>query len=873
MFAIKLAIECASSRLSDKLSAWQMKVSSFIADPPVRLGHYAVKALEAVHCLSNPYHIHPESLRGQFNETPFVSLPVPINHSHPLAATDRTSASAYAERFAALVGLEFFYVHRIRADERAGRDGMMFPLAAKDLQATASGASPREDSLLVMIDCDHRDDLPWLLSRHFKPTLLYTFQPQACAGIEANYSFTFDSSNFVTYKVSGGATYHHQVWNWSRDSLRLDCYVGNIIVMTTLWMVDRKPTAKHHELVLLSPLRKYVFPFCYTHLVAPALERLTLVEGDYLRLDVQTDSCLLRSTGRVGYYSVATVPASVDDAIATIARTNKQELTQPQVLTMMTPGPEDKPDRVAASILLEYHRQKCFVSSTHTVFPISEGVNRYQFRPQDFQPDAKPAVVPFMCAILPECYAPDQTRGNEEQAIAGRITKFAENTPKQTTWIMKMMKEFAEQFIPEPHLAHPGDTDELYDRQNRPSQRRILREAQFLAPVRRIAMFLKKEVYAKPSDPRPISTINGTDKAAYSQFMYAFSEHLKTCDWYAFGRTPVEIAARVAEVLTFADSAVNTDYSRFDGHVNCLLRLLERIVLLRLFHPDYHDELVNLHRSQYGMKGYGALGSKYDQGYARASGSPETAAMNSLINAFVAYVTRRKRITCPKTAYSQLGIYGGDDGLTADVNPKDYLDAAKSCGLELDIQPVLRGQFGIKFLARIYGPDVWFGDINSCCDLPRQLGKLHVTVCLPPNITPLMKLREKAQSFILTDANTPVIGPYMRKAIALTQPAQVEQIRSWNARFESEVQYPNAACSWMEAYALTALPEFDHQKWNCWVDNLELTEELLAPIACVEKRPCVPTAEVVVNCEQLSPPEKMKPRKKTRRGAKKAVKS
>nr|UQB76073.1 RNA-dependent RNA polymerase [Flumine noda-like virus 38] len=269
------------------------------------------------------------------------------------------------------------------------------------------------------------------------------------------------------------------------------------------------------------------------------------------------------------------------------------------------------------------------------------------------------------------------------------------------------------------------------------------------------------------------------------------------------------------------------------------MREMERIVLLRAFRVQYHEQLSELHRSQYKMKAYATFGTWYETEYSRASGSPETALFNSLVNAFVAYLCLRMTTVNglfiqPEEAYLRLGIYGGDDGLTADVVPSVYRKAASLIGQDLTVEMVKRGDLGIKFLARIYSPDVWFGDNNSCCDIPRQLSKLHVTVSLPSNVTPTMKLLEKIRAYSLSDENTPVIGEYCRAVLRvhgaeILADVKTEKMRSWLARYDKTSQYINNPSEWMVGYLDTTMPEFDYKKFQTWVAGANSFEKLLAP--------------------------------------------
>lgn len=180
----------------------------------------------------------------------------------------------------------------------------------------------------------------------------------------------------------------------------------------------------------------------------------------------------------------------------------------------------------------------------------------------------------------------------------------------------------------------------------------------------------------------------------------------------------------------------------------------------------------------------------------------------------------------------------------------------------------MRGETGIDFLARVYGPNVWFGDTSSCCDLPRQLSKLHVTVKLGNNVTPVDKLVEKARSYILTDQNTPIIGPFCARVLELLPANHVTSvvplresdslaIRSWFARYPAEVQYPNKDDGWMSEYLQRAMPELDTFRFHAWLDSCTCIEDLLTPPLLQDPRP-MPTVKqpVVVGDVVVEPPDK-----------------
>lgn len=828
----------------------------------------------------------PDVMRSTFNKVPIIPKKPVKGHSHPVSAAERTTASNFIERISEDLGLEPYFVQCSAADQRLGRAGSRAHYWVKDLTVGATPFETNPGNAIVLIDVDYYLDMHDLLVREFKPTFIYAFQPTAVARSTDEYSFTFDLFNNVRYQHSGGGSYRHPVWNYSVDHItvwRLSPILGVLELAT--FLVDKRRLGPDHEVICLTPLMKWRgLPalVALRRLSGNILDVLRVSHGEFTRMYVQRNDGLYMSTGRVDLYAECTIPAAHDEALAVVGRVNGTKMALPTVLSYIPEG-ELAERKAQASVLLLYHRMNCPYPHPPTVFPIEESVRNFDFGVEDYDPTAKRTLTPFMNPLMHGAFAPVASVGNELACIQGRITGFTKHakTIKMTEFLDRTMREFAKLLLPVAHMLHPVDLDEVYEKQNRPSQRRILDQSMIEEPNRLIKMFTKKEAYGDLKEPRPISQINGADKRDYSMYIYAVADVIKTTEWYAFGITPAVIAERVSELLSQADMAVNTDFSRFDGRVSPVLRELERIVLVRAFDQCYVREITNLHGSQFNQPAVGTFGSKYNTGTARASGSPETAAFNSLANAYVAYLTFRSTRTGgaymqPQEAWERLGLYGGDDGLTANVDPVTYQRCATLVGMKLDVEEVVRGDMGIKFLARIYGPDVWYGDSNSCCDLPRQLTKFHTTVSLPPNITPTDKLLEKVRAFALTDANTPILGDFIRRVLdhsgAISMSDKTLGMRIWNSDLPIECQYPNVDHGWMTAYAESALADygFDSVLFMDWLETRRTLDEMLSPPLFAEPKAPTTKVAVVVDGDILEPPKPKQQPKSDNHGSKRA---
>jgi hypothetical protein len=211
-----------------------------------------------------------------------------------------------------------------------------------------------------------------------------------------------------------------------------------------------------------------------------------------------------------------------------------------------------------------------------------------------------------------------------------------------------------------------------------------------------------------------------------------------------------------------------------------------------------------------------------------------------------------------------IGIYGGDDGGTPDVDPDKLALAAAAVGQKLTLNVFNRGQKGISFLARYYGPGVWYGDANSMCDLARQLSKFHTAVNMPAHITPLIKLLEKVDAFLLTDANTPVIGEFCKRVRQLCHVnVSIEEqyhdlLTPWAANTALGEQYPNIVEPWGAEYALEALAPY-HFDWEAFRSQLREAKTVAALMALRPVSVPLPVPEVkhpvVVDGEVVAPPK------------------
>lgn len=449
--------------------------------------------------------VNTGAVRTMFQQMNPISLKDVDNHTHPRSAAVRSGSAATMDLIASNLGKRTYFVQESPSDIRKQREGCRTYYWVKDLGVEFNRFNPHPEDIICMVDVDmYITKLPVMLAKWNQVYMISTFQPAAVSISTGEYSFRFDVNNRVHYSVSGGAQYEHQLWNYSSDVL-LSVSRGflGVIVTIAAYNVDRRQISEHHQIICLTPIKTISCPFIDLSkwITGSVLRRLEVVQGDFTRLSVQKKDARYVSTGKVDTYAVATIPVSQDEAIATQARINTVKLSIAQVKSAT-----DLSDLNSAAILTEYHSQKK-TEISDCVYPMEQAVKNYQFEPHSFDPDAKHSVTPFMHPLMDDCYAPDSTAGNDRRAIMGRVVEIRNGPIPITPMLQLAMDEFIEMLIPNDKVGTgiPVSQDEMYLRQNRPSQRAILdRGFNSIDNVstKPVASFVKAETYDEVKDPR-----------------------------------------------------------------------------------------------------------------------------------------------------------------------------------------------------------------------------------------------------------------------------------------------------------------------------------------------------------------------------------
>jgi hypothetical protein len=673
-----------------------------------------------------------------------------------------------------------------------------------------------------MFDVDYHVDMPTYLASNNSPVVLYTHSPDGLCKDDGAYSYTFDEHNNFVYRTAAGRRFAHQLWRYDAAG-----FVACSSTRAVCYRVQRHACGRDRQLILLLPYAYFEFPFNFLmhFLQCSFIGRLRVVKlapngSAFTRLGVQRSDGYFICTSRPNTYVQTCIPASIDGALNTLALT---QVAKPQIYSLTSLCKAANIDiRKAELVPAVAYAASGLYAPHHDVFPMEAAVRTYSFG--DSIEPIKPSLSVFMHPILHAAFAPGMTLECEQRAAESRVEKFANRSIRVDAFIRQAINEFVVRVVPDDRCGLvPSTIEDVYSHQNRPIQRDILSRGQVgvVEPKVTRSTFVKREAYGNVKDPRVISTVDPALKIELSLLLYPLMEVVEEvcgfhgAGFYACGMTPKQIATRVADLCSSpgVTAVAKTDFSRFDGHFNEVGVLLEKTLYLRAFDRAYHADIETCLNATYNQRSV-MSGNALERGYAFntgttvMSGKPHTSLIGSITNAFISFYSYRRVGLEADDAFSALGIYLGDDGLskrfgrlTGECCPLLKV-SAKRMGFELDVEWLPRGSGGIEFLARKYTTDVWEGSPVSCCDVVRQLSKLHVTANMPSNVTPPQKLYEKALAYSLTDRHTPVLGEYCVKALALLQNEGVERavnadlqlssfVLSYFAQFSFEHQYPN----------------------------------------------------------------------------------
>jgi hypothetical protein len=714
--------------------------------------------------------------------------------------------------------------------------------------------------VLISVDVDYFLPMDVKLLQHDNSFLLYTVIPESVASNGAtNHTF---HNNVFTERIPGGSVYSHSLWDYSPDVISVRGWKNLWTHTWKMYKVEKRQVSPNRAVVLLQlswskeqNLVSYVYSLLRfavlrsTQLVTrkiyrllgiacdasanvgelkhTLLKRLQPLEGEFnvLRL-VETDG-IFYSIGRNNSHAHARIPATLFDTLRAAQNIQKQNMLKSTVESYLPPGESRKFDSAILTDYLTNGTPNMHTVAAAAITRTDNGIATYQCESEyGYDKDAPPSIVPIMPTILGDCPSPANCIANDDRCVRGRITDIGHKKPLVlTTFEQKAINEFVTYASSGLNLE-PSDYETVWERQGRPTQRTILGAADNACEMnaKPIRCFMKKESYGKITDPRNIAQLPPKLKAAYSRFTYALADAVKKhphWNWYGFGKTPIEVANKVASICSKAKKYVHmTDFSRMDGRKSNVGRTAWAAFLLQSFSPQYHEEIADLFSRQIDVRAVTAHGIFFETGFSQLSGSPDTSLSNSFETALTVYVAMRKAHIEADEAIAMMQTHvvaGGDDGLVADIAPTNLVKSARAVGHVLTLETANLGLPGVNFLSRYYSPEVWVGHNTSICDVRRQLMKIHTTPRGGLDFTKAKnrraKLIEKCRALALTDANTPVLGDLARVVMLASDTTPHSSPQAWWSQYERKDQFPQdpPGTSWMIDHVKTRIPGYNYE--------------------------------------------------------------
>lgn len=710
-------------------------------------------------------------------------------HSHGLAACDRSAANAMLDSFITRAGWIPYSVSMSQRDISRDVAGNRFYHFAKDLGMPLRSDPITKQSCLKLVDVDYYVDMKEL-AEHGLPIVIYTAVPTIAAGPVADGIISI-RDNVVTTIVNGGARYQHRLWDYNTDHVVFHYWWGSRV-----FKVEHTTTGDiNRRLVGLFPCATVYGPFAWC-LPGYQLRRAEFTCGELNIIRYMNDNRIWVSVSKQGDHHSVTMEELGFRAIVVRASKVKEPKISDIERVLKTNKVADSTN--IAPLIIDWLPtiQDFFhlpiLMSTGSCRPTEDTVH-YQTLQGLTMEDGVPMVRVCGQAFADAGFAPYRSYNNDLSCLTHRVWRARNTVESWSPRRLEFQNEFAQFLIP-PSIAGTGtpySADQVCSLQNRPQQQAKYNLSKMWAGMYTfiVSSFQKAEVYGKFAAPRNISTTNADHRNRYGSFIYPFSQHvLKPTPWYAFGMTPTEIAFAVHDLaLRCKKWLVPTDYSSWDGTHSKPLVQFELMLLKRYFSADYHPELSTLLMDQYNACAFTSHDVPYNTRWSRLSGSSDTSAFNTVDNALLAYIVFREMGYAPRQAYQRLGIYGGDDGLTPDIDPDMYTGIVKSLGHELKADCIQSGGV-VPFLGRHY-LDAWVSP-NSVIDVARQVRKLHLSVA-PRDVPDHVVLARKATGYIITDPATPFIGHWARYIVrryGLDHERSPDN--SWFSQYARDDQWP-----------------------------------------------------------------------------------
>ena len=707
------------------------------------------------------------AFRAAFQNQTLLTKSLPAGNPHAYAAADRSGADDTINNLALTTGNSTWSLSASPKDQWNELDGERAVRGVRDMLIRPQNTPITSYHILKLVDVDsyltEAEFGNWL--SYGRPMVLYSWLIRSCfaSGKDGFYHPVRDRFRF---RSSGGGYYEHQLWDWDVDNFTV--YSSRIRRYIYVYVHVRKLDFGR-ALVCLMPAMTFDPIFFVavprTYDTTRRMARLVAREVESTPSSIYIMSTGSGANGVVSFY---------DPSLSTGKTLSLAHYSNAASAVRLSPSfTASSLQRITGSEEPDYHLTamiKLTAKLDNALQPRPEPVERprmYTYAYNDVSDEPRNTGRVFMRPIVDGAFAPTSCKSNDLACIQHRVVGVAPSQKRPPRRFTEYRNEFVRLLVGSARGSLvPFTLEEVLDNATE-KQRRKYQEA--LSSVRRDKMqaFQKTEAYPEIKDPRNIINQDPHHVLHWSCFIQAVVDCMKNelqTSWYAFGLQPEALADRVHQLAAgCCHELLETDFSRFDGTIAYFLRELELLILLSFFPHRYHQQIATLWAATLDQVGKTRFSIKFFLRSQRRSGSGETSWGNSTINAYVAYCSHREVGQTPKEAWSALGLYGGDDGIS-DL-PRGMME--KVCNfLELKVKPAYKAHGEpLSFLGRVWPePAVHNG---SYMDPLRVLHKIHYVSCADPTIPPELHAWRKGVSLLATDAQTPILGDLALTLMAL----------------------------------------------------------------------------------------------------------
>jgi len=717
----------------------------------------------------------------------------PSGHSHGRDACERTGVNYSIDHFIESSGYSVYSVSFSSRDNN--QEGYHQGYMSRDLIIDGTSDKVTKQHIIKMVDVDYHLDIGhWVKKK--RPIVMYTMVPMSLSGESFEGHYTVNDG-CVELTENGGASYQHPLWDYSSDWITFEYWWGSIVCS-----VDSKHVSEHRRVILLTPEFETYGPFGWlvpgrrirrqSFRVGPGVQRLDTTDEDGKRW------ASLKLDGR---HTAVTVPVTLlEAAIIRLNNTKHPEIcTVERFMNIEKDLTRELPTPFAASILYE-----CITKTDRgleinvqprggkvrwcepVAFQAIGSIENGYLATEDGKRIGRTVGV---CIVDQPAVVPNESWNNDMASVTGRVTRLYNDTvPPQR--LNALACEFIRKLIPIPGIGALWSLDQVLEQRQKPAQRaKDEKEIPWITTQGNchIQAFMKHEAMAKTNDPRNISSMPAQHNLRLAQMTYPFKEIFKNFHWYMPGLKPREIAGRVVSFVSGFAKVVETDYSRWDGHLSVWMRVyLERAAVMRWLPDMFRAEFGRLIDQEVVTKGRTRHGVVYMNDGGRGSGSYLTE-MNTLENAFISYAASRLDGHNIDEAWCRIGCVGGDDGVSGALRVS-IERAAAALGLKLKAKERTTGD-SVSFLGRVY-IDPWTTD-SSIQDPVRTLAKLHISFAAP-EVPDDVALANRAIGYHTLDPTTPILSAWCERFLDRTSGTSghlVDELTKYGARVSCDTPY------------------------------------------------------------------------------------